>query len=88
MKFCLFTVAAADNVLLSDVKVCDDVKSVICNNDFMLYTARSLLFFTHYSTNSSEMPAWSFSTSRVMSVTQLCHSLSLYVFYYYYFYHL
>jgi len=46
MKLFLFTVAAADNVLLSDVKLCDDVKSVICNNDFMLYTAPSLVFHT------------------------------------------
>lgn len=47
----------------------------------LCFTQLPLLFFTHYSTNSREMPAWSFSTSGVMSVTQLCHSLSLYVFF-------
>lgn len=81
MKFCLFTVAAADNVLLSDVKVCDDAKNYQLYAIMTLcFTQLHLLFFTQYSTNSRETPAWSFSTTGVMWVTRLCHSLSLCVF--------
>lgn len=51
INLCLFTVAAADNVLLSDVKACSQFRSkqsvqCLCNDDFMLYTAPSVVSHT------------------------------------------
>lgn len=43
MKFCLFTVAAANDVLLSDVKVCDDVKN------YQLYAIMTMLLHSSIS---------------------------------------